>query len=209
MSQRWQASATYTLSWFKDAQNQPFSGLVIVPFTVAPDLGNEYTLRRYRSAPPRGAQRHLGSRQGIPGERTALPRRRNPQRDQLRRRRSVTSAPAAARVCDRYGTIVPRNDYIQPAQNKTDLRVQQRIPLGGRLRIDLIGEAFNIFNHENLTIITQLSSSNVGQPSNGQYRAVQLGFRLTYCKRALGSAGRVPFCGPGCADGLTLLAEHP
>ena len=44
MSQRWQASATYTLSWFKDAQNQPFSGLAIVPFTVAPDLGNEFTL---------------------------------------------------------------------------------------------------------------------------------------------------------------------
>ena len=30
------------------------------------------------------------------------------------------------------GTIVPRNGFIQPAQNKTDLRVQQRIPLGGR-----------------------------------------------------------------------------
>ena len=39
MSQRWQASATYTLSCFKDAENQPFSGLDIVPFTVAPRLG--------------------------------------------------------------------------------------------------------------------------------------------------------------------------
>ena len=44
MAQRWQASATYTLSWFWDAENQPFSGLNIVPFSVAKDLGNNFTL---------------------------------------------------------------------------------------------------------------------------------------------------------------------
>ena len=44
MSSRWQASATYTLSWLYSAENQPFSGLDIVPFEVAPDLGNEYSL---------------------------------------------------------------------------------------------------------------------------------------------------------------------
>jgi hypothetical protein len=43
MAQHWQASATYTLSWFWDAENQPFSGLDIVPFAVAPDLGNNFT----------------------------------------------------------------------------------------------------------------------------------------------------------------------
>ena len=32
MSNRWQASATYTLSWFYNAENQPFQGLTIVPF---------------------------------------------------------------------------------------------------------------------------------------------------------------------------------
>ena len=46
------------------------------------------------------------------------------------------------------GTIVPRNSFIQPAQNKTDIRVQQRIPLGGRVAIDLIAEVFNVFNGE-------------------------------------------------------------
>ena len=182
MSHRWQASATYTLSWFKDAQNQPFSGLVLVPFPVAPDLGNEFTLadtdQRHRAVLSaiwevgKGFQvsglHYLGD--GI---------------------RSVTNYGGDIRNVGAGGSqrltpatlgsvIVPRNDYVQPTQNKTDLRVQQRIPIGGRLRIDLIGEAFNIFNNENLTIITQLSSSNVGQPSNGQYRAVQLGFRLTY-----------------------------
>ena len=43
MSNRWQASATYTLSYFWDAENQPFSGLNIVPFKVQPDLGNDFT----------------------------------------------------------------------------------------------------------------------------------------------------------------------
>jgi len=31
MSGRWQASATYTLSWLYSAENQPFQGLDIVP----------------------------------------------------------------------------------------------------------------------------------------------------------------------------------
>jgi hypothetical protein len=46
LSQHWQASATYTLSWFYDADPQPFSGLNIVPFTVKLDLGGpgSYTL---------------------------------------------------------------------------------------------------------------------------------------------------------------------
>ena len=47
--------------------------------------------------------------------------------------------------------LVERNSYIQPSQNKTDLRVQQRVPLGGRLAIDLIGEVFNVFNRPNFT----------------------------------------------------------
>ena len=35
-------------------------------------------------------------------------------------------------------------------------------------------------DQENLTIDTQQSSANYGLPSTGQYRAVQIGFRLTF-----------------------------
>jgi hypothetical protein len=179
MSNRWQASATYTLAWFKDAANQPFSGLVLVPFTVARDLGNEYSLadtdQRHRAVMSgiweigRGLQlsglHYLGA--GI---------------------RSVTNyggdvrglgAGGSARLRP-DGTIVPRNDYIQPAQNKTDVRLQQRIPLGQRFRIDLIAEAFNVFNRPNWTISTQESAANYHQATIGRYRELQLGFRLTY-----------------------------
>jgi hypothetical protein len=50
-SQRWQASATYTLSKFNDLYPQPWSGSAEVPFPVAKDLGNEY-------GPAEGDQRH-------------------------------------------------------------------------------------------------------------------------------------------------------
>ena len=41
MSNRWQMSATYTLSWFYDQESQPVSGRTLVPFAVADDLGGD------------------------------------------------------------------------------------------------------------------------------------------------------------------------
>jgi hypothetical protein len=179
MSNRWQASATYTLSYFWDAENQPFSGLNIVPFKVQPDLGNEFTFassdQRHRAvfsgiwevahgfqlsglhyfgAGIRSGYNYGGDLRGI-------------------------GATAQARLRPN-GTIVPRNGFIQPKQNKTDVRFQQRIPLHGRASIDLIGDVFNLFNNENYTLVTQESAANFNQPSTGQFRSAQIGFRLTY-----------------------------
>jgi hypothetical protein len=78
------------------------------------------------------------------------------------------------------GTIVARNSFIQPRQNKTDIRLQQRIPLGGRNSVDLIAEVFNAFNMENYTLVTTESAANYGKPNTGQNRAAQLGFRVTF-----------------------------
>jgi hypothetical protein len=79
------------------------------------------------------------------------------------------------------GSIIPRNSLIAPAQNRTDLRLQQRIPLGGRLAIDGIAEVFNMFNNYNYGIGTV--ESNVLQylqPISAQTRTAQIGFRLTF-----------------------------
>jgi uncharacterized Fe-S cluster protein YjdI len=38
---------------------------------------------------------------------------------------------------------------VAPAQNRTDLRVQQRITLHGHSAIDGIAEVFNVFNRPN------------------------------------------------------------
>lgn len=78
--------------------------------------------------------------------------------------------------------LLGRNSFIQPAQNKTDVRVQQWLPQRGRAAIDLIGEVFNVFNRSNHTRTTQESSANYGKPdgNQAQYRTAQVGFRLTF-----------------------------
>jgi hypothetical protein len=179
MSDRWQASATYTLSWFYSAENQPFQGLDIVPFEVQPDMGNEWGLaaddQRHRAvfngiwAVGRGFQvsglHYLGA--GI--------RSGSSYGGDLRQ----TGAGGSARLRPN-GTIVPRNAFIQPAQNKTDIRVQQRIPLGGRVSLDVMAEVFNAFNRPNWTIGTTESSANFGQRTSGQFRTAQVGFRMQF-----------------------------
>ena len=78
------------------------------------------------------------------------------------------------------GTIVPRNDFTQPARQRFDLRFQQRVPLGSRVALDGIAEVFNLFNASNLTIETQESNRQFGQPVLGEFRRAQLGFRVTF-----------------------------
>jgi hypothetical protein len=78
------------------------------------------------------------------------------------------------------GTIVPRNSFIQPMENRVDLRLQQRIPLGGGAAIDLIAETFNLFNANNFTLITEEGASDFEEPETGQYRTMQFGFRFTF-----------------------------
>jgi len=179
MSNRWQASATYTLSAFYNAENQPFSGLQIVPFKVQPDLGNEFTLanddQRHRLVfngiwqVGRGFQlsglHYFGA-----GIRSALTYGGDV--------RNLGAGGSARLRPD--GTIAPRNGFVQPAQNKTDIRVQQRIPLGGRVSIDGIAEVFNAFNRPNWGITTQESSANFGRRTSGQYRSAQVGFRVAF-----------------------------
>jgi hypothetical protein len=179
MTSRWQASATYTLSWFYNSENQPFSGLEIVPFEVQPDLGGEWGLsaddQRHRAVfngiwqVGRGFQ-VSGLHFFVAGIRSGAS-----WGGDLRQ----LGAGGQARLRP-DGTIVPRNAFMQPAQNKTDVRVQQRIPLGGRAAIDAIAEVFNVFNRPNWGITTTESSPNFGVRTSAQFRSAQVGFRLTF-----------------------------
>jgi hypothetical protein len=66
------------------------------------------------------------------------------------------------------------------------MRLQERIPLGGRRSVDGIFELFNLFNRANYgSYVTDEASTQFGQPeynANLAYapRTVQLGFRLTF-----------------------------
>ena len=57
------------------------------------------------------------------------------------------------------GTIVPRNGFIQPVQNRTNMRFQQKFVLPSRVQVDPIAEAFDLFNVANYTLGTQESST--------------------------------------------------
>ena len=71
------------------------------------------------------------------------------------------------------GTIVPLNSIIAPPQNRTDIRLQQRISRGGRRSIDAIAEIFNIFDRPNWDIGTQESTAS--QYLQAHQRAVPVG----------------------------------
>jgi carboxypeptidase family protein/TonB-dependent receptor-like protein len=179
-SDHWQAAATYTLSGLWNADTKPFSGLTQTDFTTAPDLGGEWGFsaddQRHRAVfngiwqVSHGFQvsglHYLGA--GI--------RQGNIYGGDLRQ----TGATFSARLRP-DGTIVPRNSVIAPAQNRTDVRLQQRIKLHGRAAVDAIAEVFNIFNRPNFGIgIQENVTSQYLQPISAQTRTAQLGFRLTY-----------------------------
>jgi hypothetical protein len=150
-----------------------------VPFDVAPDLGSEWSFaesdQRHRAVfsgiwqVGRGFQvsglHYLGA-----GNRAST----NYGGD----RRGLGAGGEQRLRPD--GTIVPRNSFLQPAQNRTDLRIQQRIPLPHNVAIDLMADAFNLFNRPNWTRETQESSLDYGENVAGQFRSMQFGFRITF-----------------------------
>jgi hypothetical protein len=185
LSNRWQASATYTLSGLWEAESPAFTGdratnrFIPVPFPTAPDMGGEYTLSV-------ADQRHRAVFNGIwevgrgflvsgllyhgSGIRDASFYGGDERQ---------TGADFSQRLRP-DGTIVPRNSFIQPMENRVDLRLQQRIPLGGGAAIDLIAETFNLFNANNFTLVTEEGASDFEEPETGQYRTMQFGFRFTF-----------------------------
>jgi len=184
LSHRWQGSGTYTWSKLYDMSAPPVSGNKVVPFPVAPDLGGEYSLGTTD-------QRHRATFNGIwevgrgfqlsglyffgAGQRFS-----NSYGGDLRQ---------CGQGCDRLrpdGTIVARNSFIGETIHRVDLRLQQRIRVGGRVALAGILEAFNLFNHENYgTYETRESNAAYGLPIPNpslvyQPRMLQLGFRATF-----------------------------
>jgi hypothetical protein len=179
LSNRWQASATYTLAGLWNAEAPPMTGLQQVPFPTAPDLGGEFTFdptdQRHRMVfngiwqVGRGFQ-VSGLYFLLGGERSATS-----YGGDLRGFGGTGSARLRP-----DGTIVPRNAFTQPVRKRFDLRAQQRVRLGGRVAIDGIAEVFNLFNSPNYTINTQENSPQFNRATSGQNRTAQLGFRLTF-----------------------------
>ncbi len=186
MTHRWQASGTYTLSGFWNAVGAPFMGVpgktpIEVPFALAQDLRGEWSLAE-------GDQRHRvvlnsiwqvghgfqlsGIHYASAGDRSATSYGGD--------LRNLGAGSVERQRLRPDGTIVPRNAFTQPARSRTNIRVQQRISLPTRVSVDVMAEAFNVFNRPNWTITTQEQSPQYLQRTAGENRTMQFGFRVTF-----------------------------
>jgi hypothetical protein len=186
MSHHWQASGTYTLAGFWNAVGAPFMGVpgstpIEVPFTLAQDLKGEWSLAE-------GDQRHRVVLNGIwqvgrgfqlsgihyasAGDRTATSYGGD--------LRNLGAGSVERQRLRPDGTIVARNAFTQPARNRTNVRIQQKISLPSRVSVDVMAEAFNVFNRPNWTITTQEQSPQYLKRTAGENRTMQFGFRVTF-----------------------------
>ena len=184
-SNRWQGSVTYTLGGLRNAIPRPMSGTRIVDFAVPADIGDEYTLAETD-------QRHRLVFNGIwqPGfgfQVSGVYFYGSGERDQIEA--GDINRDVGEWAVYRYrenGTIIPRNSFVGDPIHRVDLRLQERIPLPGRLAVDGILEVFNLFDRANYGSYTLDESSRAflqpAQNANLAYaaRTLQLGFRLTF-----------------------------
>ena len=176
----WQGSATYTLAYFHDGYTSPAPE---VP-NLAPDLGPQYGLgvtdQRHRAVfngiwqARYGIQLSgiyfFGSGERLPTSYGGDLRRAGGNGNQLRP----------------DGTLVARNNFVGKPIQRVDMRVQKRLTLEPRVKLDGMLEIFNVFDHANYgAYITEESNRNYGQPTQTPGltygpRMLQLGFRATF-----------------------------
>ena len=205
-SNRWQASATYTLSGEWDSTPLPINhfvgcvgpvnGLTMTcdtPFDVAKDLGGEYTHSGAGVRYGAGDQRHRGVFNGIWDVGSGFQLSGLYSYGSGLRYGTIYGADLrdeggvfVTRRLRPDGTLVPRNDFVGDPVHRVDLRLQQRIPLGGGVSLDGIFEVFNLLNHANFGSYTTAEVSPAyGKPNtnlNAAFlpRVVQLGFRMAF-----------------------------
>jgi hypothetical protein len=194
-SHRWQANATYTLAFFKDAnpmRDQWYlgsDGIIArrpLDFALARDLGGEYTYAA-------DDQRHRANVNGVvdlgygfqlsgiyfygSGMRFAVT-------DGTDRRSEGGSGENRLRA---DGSIVARNSFVGKPLHRVDVRLQKAIPLvGTKVKVDAMVETYNLFNHANYgSYTTNMANSQFGRPAQNaalayQPRMMQLGVKFTF-----------------------------
>jgi hypothetical protein len=193
-SNRWQANASYTLAFFKDAnprRDQWFlgpDGIVqrrALDFPLARDLGGEYTYAA-------DDQRHRANVNGVvdlgygfqvsgiyfygSGMRFGVT-------DGTDRRSEGGSGENRLRG---DGSIVARNSLVGHPLHRVDVRLQKSFPIASKVKIDGMIETYNLFNHANYgSYTTNLANAQYGRPAqNGalayQPRMMQLGIKFTF-----------------------------
>jgi outer membrane receptor protein involved in Fe transport len=187
MSNHWQGSLTYTLSGLWTQDPPPISGFKEVTFAVPVDLGGERSLGEFD-------QRHRLVFNGIwlvshgfqvsgvyffgSGVRTQVVCGCDA--------RGLGIASIDRLRDDGSNTIIPRENFVGQPIHRVEMRLQQRVSLGGGRSFDGFVEVFNLFNRANYGLYDVVETSpTFGQPlstPNLSYapRTVQIGFHLTF-----------------------------
>ena len=186
MSNRWQASATYSLGGLWTGVGSPLEGVAgstpaLVTFPLATDLQGEYGLDA-------SDQRHrmvfngiwqVGRGFQVSGiHYTGIGQRSQTSYGGDLRVLGAGGSEAARLRPD--GSVVARNAFTQPPRHRTSVRLQQRISLPRGVALDLMAEAFNVLNRPNWTVTTQESSPQYLRQTSGENRTMQFGLRLTF-----------------------------
>ena len=154
-------------------------------FALAKDLGGEYGYAA-------GDQRHRANVNGVydigygfqasgiyfygSGERFAVT-------DGTDRRSEGGSGENRLRA---DGSIVPRNSLTGRPLHRVDVRLQKSFPLVGKVKVDGMIEAYNLFNHQNYgSYTTNMANAQFGRPAANaalayQPRMMQLGVKFTF-----------------------------
>lgn len=188
MSHHWQASATYTLSGVWNLDTLPLAPGCKYPMTapgvcdVPIKLGLDFPQGTYYLS---GSQRHRAVLNGIWDA---------PHRIQVSglfiygdNGYSTTSPGVDVRkinVVTRMrpdGTITPRNNFKNDSTKRFDMRISRGFRLSPRLNVDLLAEAFNVFNSATFEYSLNEANANFGRPSTANDpRIIQLGFRVAF-----------------------------
>jgi hypothetical protein len=98
----------------------------------------------------------------------------------------LRNAAAAARVGAAVGSIIPRESFVGQPIHRVDLRLQQRVTLGGQRSISGFLDIFNVFDRANYgSYELRENNPEFGKPAastNLSYapRTLQMGFRFGF-----------------------------
>ena len=187
LSNRWQASATYTMSWYRTGDPKPLSGLQEVGVAVPDDIGDSYSLgptdQRHRVV--------FNSIVDVGGgfQLSGLYFFGSGERDDITCGCEFWDRASNQAFSDRRrenGTIIQRASFVGEQLHRVDIRLSQRLPLD-RVQIDGILEMFNVFNRANFGSFETEEEAReaIGTPQQSRNIAyqpftMQLGFRVAF-----------------------------